>query len=300
MIQSMTGFASQTLIIEQSNGQQPLHLTIHLKSLNSRFFEITCKLPPALTALETDLIKQLKTCLHRGQIYLTIHLHNPNSLISEVSAATQTVKGYIGAINQIKTEFNLAGKIELEQLIRLPHVFTFTENEIDESLRSQTLEAVSELGSAVIIARQEEGAILEQDLRLRIENMQTLIEQIIILSSKNIELKKSEMINKIEQFAQEFSDPVLLENQKAHLHSSLDKLDIHEEITRFSGHLKKLTQILGSEQIEKGKNLDFTLQECNREVNTIAAKANYLEINSLTIELKVEIEKARQQVQNII
>src|SRR3989338_9800039 len=119
MIQSMTGFASQTLIIEQSNGQSSLHLTIYLKSLNSRFFEINCKIPPNLTALEVDLIKQLKQSLSRGQIYITIHLHNPNSLISEISAYNQTVASYMKAIKQIQQTANLTGDLKIEQIIRL-------------------------------------------------------------------------------------------------------------------------------------------------------------------------------------
>lgn len=296
----MTGFASQTLIIEQSHGQTPLHLTIHLKSLNSRFFEITCKMPPSLSALETDLIKELKSVLHRGQIYLTIHLHNPNSLISEISAATQTVAGYLEAIKAIQKQYQLPGEIKLDQIIRLPHVFSFKEIELDETLKRETLQAITTLANELIEARNTEGLVLQQDLDERVRNMQTLIQAVIEQSAKDIAAKKVDMINKIEQFSKEFTDETLLENQKAYLHNSLDKMDVHEEITRFCGHLKKLAQILKSDAIEKGKNLDFTLQECNREINTIASKANSLEINTLAIEVKVEIEKARQQVQNII
>lgn len=300
MIQSMTGFASQTLIIDQSNGQNPLHLTIYLKSLNSRFFEINCKIPPNLTALEVDIIKQLKNSLNRGQIYLTIHLHNPNSLISEITADNQTVASYLNAIKQIQKTCDLAGNINIEQIIRLPHVFSFKEIALDEHTKSQIMQAMEGLALELLKERNQEGLVLEHDLRTRISNMNTLIEQVIILSAKNIDLKKANMIAKVEQFAKEINDEALLEGQKAYMHNALDKLDVHEEITRFCGHLKKLQTTLNSPDIEKGKTLDFTLQECNREINTIAAKASCLDINTIAIEVKIEIEKMRQQVQNII
>jgi len=296
----MTGFASQTLIIEQSNGQSPLHLTIYLKSLNSRFFEINCKIPPNLTALEVDLIKQLKNSLSRGQIYMTIHLHNPNSLISEITADQQTVASYINAIKQIQEAANLTGTLQIDQIIRLPHVFSFKEIDLDQSTKQQILQAISQLTQDLISERNQEGLILEQDLRARIANMDKLIKQVISLSSKNIDQKKADMIAKVEQFAKEIHDENLLEGQKAYMHNALDKLDVHEEITRFCGHLKKLNSTLNSPELEKGKTLDFTLQECNREINTIAAKASCLEINTIAIEVKIEIEKMRQQVQNII
>jgi uncharacterized protein (TIGR00255 family) len=300
MIQSMTGFASQTLIVEQSNGQNPLHLTIYLKSLNSRFFEINCKLPPNLTALEVDIIKQLKNNLYRGQVYITIHLHNPNSLISDITADTQTVASYINAIKHIQDACNLPGSIDLAQIIRMPHVFSFKESEVDKLIKQKTMQAITDLTHDLILERKQEGLVLEQDLKSRMHNMEQLIKQVISLSDQNIKLKKAEMILKVEQFAQDINDENLLEGQKAYMHNALDKLDVHEEITRFCGHLKKINSTLNSAEIEKGKTLDFTLQECNREINTIAAKASCLDINTIAIEVKIEIEKMRQQVQNII
>lgn len=300
MIQSMTGFASQTLIVDQRNGQNPIHLTIYLKSLNSRFFEINCKIPSQLTSLEVDIIKQLKKSLYRGQIYVTIHLHNPNSLIAEISADTQTVTSYINAIQAIQKTCDLPGDLRIEQIIRLPHVFNLKENELDEDTKAQIMQAVLSLETELINARNQEGLVLETDLRARIASMHKLIQNVISQSAKNISLKKADMIAKVEQFAKEIKDETLLENQKAYMHNALDKLDVHEEITRFCGHLKKLTSILDSNEMEKGKTLDFTLQECNREINTIAAKASCLEINTTAIEVKIEIEKMRQQVQNII
>lgn len=296
----MTGFATQTLIIEQPNNQSPLHLTIYLKSLNSRFFEVNCKIPPNLTALEVDIIKLLKTSLYRGQIYATIHLHNPNSLISEITADNQTVASYINAIKQIQANNNLTGELKIDHIMRLPHVFSFKEVALDENTKNQLLSAIKQLTQELIQERNQEGRELEQDLRSRINNMDKLIKQVISLSAKNIDLKKADMIAKVEQFAKEISDENLLEGQKAYMHNALDKLDVHEEITRFCGHLKKLNSCLNSPELEKGKTLDFTLQECNREINTIAAKASNLDINTIAIEVKIEIEKMRQQVQNII
>jgi uncharacterized protein (TIGR00255 family) len=300
MLQSMTGFASQTLMIEQEKGQEPIHLTIYLKSLNSRFFETNCKMPASLTTLEIDTIKTLKKGLYRGQVYVTIHMQNQQSLISEVSPSTETVASYLKAIKEIKTKNKLSGDIELSQLIRLPNVFSFKEVELNENTKQKIMDAIKKLTKDLIASRNQEGKVLLKDLNSRINNMDSLIKSVIKLSAINIDRKKEIMIAKIEKFSKEITDEHLLESQKAGLYNSLDKVDVHEEITRFCGHLKKLKSILKGENIEKGKSLDFTLQECNREINTIAAKASCLEINTLAIEVKVEIEKARQQVQNII
>jgi uncharacterized protein (TIGR00255 family) len=301
MLQSMTGFASQTLIIDQEQGQHPLHLTIYLKSLNSRFFETNCKIPSSLTAVEIDLIKILKRDLHRGQVYVTIHLHNPNSLIAQIDANTTVVDNYIEAIHKIQKNYpQLTGELNLAQVLRLPNVFDLQETGLSESTKEKILQACEKLTEELVLARNQEGAMLLLDLQTRLSNMQQLLSKIEIQAAQNSAQKKLDMQTKIEQFAQEIKDENLLEMQKANLYNGLDRIDVHEELVRFTGHLQKLNQCLTDQNLEKGKTLDFTLQECNREINTIAAKANSLEINTLAIEVKVEIEKARQQVQNII
>ncbi len=301
MLQSMTGFASQTLIIDQAQGQHPLHLTIYLKSLNSRFFETNCKIPSSLTAVEIDLIKILKQHLHRGQVYVTMHLHNPNSLISQIDANTTIVNSYIKAIQTIQQDYpQLTGELNLSQVLRLPNVFDLQEIELSESTKSQILQACERLTQELVATRNQEGAMLLLDLQTRLANMQNLLKTIEFQAGQNSAQKKIDMQTKIEQFSLEIKDENLLEMQKASLYNGLDRIDVHEELVRFTGHLKKLSECLRDQNLEKGKTLDFTLQECNREINTIAAKANCLEINTLAIEVKVEIEKARQQVQNII
>lgn len=297
MLLSMTGFASKSMNLQLDEGLK-VNLTISIKSLNSRFFETTCKLPYALSHLETDFIKGLKKKLLRGHIYFTIYMGTQELLKGSVEPSANTIKGYLTAVEEIKKKFGLQGTLSLDTLIQLPNVFLTEEKEIDATITKAITQAVDECIGELVSVKKEEGESLKKDLLQRLAIMEKEIAIISIAADKLIEEQKIKVNLALKEI--ENDESKLAEARKNALYTILDKIDIHEEIVRFKSHLKSLAEQIQSAELEKGKRLDFTLQEMGREINTIAAKCSDATIGSHAINIKVELEKAREQTQNIV
>ena len=293
----MTGFASKTLVLSGKDGAQT-QLTMSLKSLNSRYFEATCKLPYALNHLETDLIKLFKKKLHRGHIVFLVQISNPALFKSHVQADIGTTKSYLKAIATIQKECDVSGTVSINDIISLPYIFSSEEQTIDKETKTLILKAIDDLIEQLVKARMAEGAALEKDLLGRIKAMQHSIAEIEKEAEILMTKKKEDVTKRLAELSQHSQE--VAEMQRAALYLELDKMDIHEEIVRFKNHLVTFKKNLESDEQEKGRKLDFILQELARETNTIAAKCGDSTISSYAINIKVEVEKAREQVQNIV
>jgi uncharacterized protein (TIGR00255 family) len=297
MIRSMTGFAAKSLVFTLEDGSKA-QVAISLKSLNSRFFEVTCRLPYPLSNLETDLTKLLKQHLYRGHIYFTINTNTPNAFKSVVEPSLSIVHEYLNAIEILKKDCKLEGSLTLDNILQLPNVFNLAEKSLDAASTELILKTTKQLIDDVIAAQEVEGKTLLEDIAQRIVIMQKEIDEIEQGSAHLMEAQKAKLHAALKEMGED--EHKANDLHKNTLYSLLDKMDIHEEIVRFKSHLKNLTGTLQSDVIEKGKRLDFTLQELAREINTIAAKCSDATIGSLAINVKVELEKAREQTQNIV
>jgi uncharacterized protein (TIGR00255 family) len=298
MIQSMTGFASKSIIITGSN-QKKSSVSAHLKSLNSRFFELTCKLPPAINYLETVILKKLKNRLKRGHVYFTIYIGNPQIFLSTIEPALSNIESYVTALEKIKKEYNINQIITLDHILRLPSIFSTEELCADVMIEEAIIQLIDELAEQVLISRNAEGADILTDLAKRSSNLNQIINAIEIASHSLVQ-KTKEKIHATSEKIRELQTPAE-EPQISSLYALLDKIDVHEEISRFKSHLANLTEQLHQVKMdEKGKLFDFILQELMRETNTISAKCLDAIISSHAIDAKVEIEKMREQVQNIV
>lgn len=297
MVLSMTGFASKAVALYLEDGSK-ISITISIKSLNSRFFETTFKLPYALSSLETDLIKTLKTKLVRGHVYFTMYLGGQTLFQGSVEPAMGTVKGYLKAVEQIKKECSMDGQLSLDALLDLPNIFVVQEKEVDQKITQTILQEVNALIEELIAAKAQEGLALKKDL---LQRMNVIDKEMIAIEQAALALLE-EQKQKIGKELQtiDLDETKLADIRKAALYAILDKIDIHEEIVRFKSHTKNIHEQLESPAIEKGKRLDFTIQELGREINTIAAKCSDASIGARAINVKVELEKAREQVQNIV
>jgi uncharacterized protein (TIGR00255 family) len=293
----MTGFSSRSLVITSPSGERST-LSMNLKALNSRFFEASAKLPIALSHLETIFIKQFKEILRRGHIYFTAYLSNPNVFEGSISPAMTVIDGYIKALQLIQKTHHLAGDIALDHIVRLPNIFSKEEQSIDGKLTEQIMATIGDLITQVMQERLLEGEKLAEDLEKRI----AIIDHEMIFITKRAHAFVEEWKQKVHATLQEIGadDNLVANAQKSGLYSMLDKIDIHEEITRLNSHLKNFIATLEQPEIEKGKRLDFILQELGREINTITAKCSDATISGHAINVKVEIEKMREQIQNIV
>lgn len=293
----MTGFASKTLALTTATGEKA-NISISLKTLNYRFFETTFKLPYFLSSLETKLIKMCKQKLTRGHVYLTVHASNSSLFRSGVQPALAVVQGYVDAINEIKKRCGITQDITLDHILPLPNVFVVEESELDEQVERSILAAIDALIDAVIAARKMEGETLLRDLYARLDAMTHEINAIEVAYQQLMNAQK-EKINRMLQEVAGDENAQLTAKQEA-MYALLDKMDIHEEIIRFKSHVHDMREQLAADTAEQGKRLDFTLQELGREINTITAKCSDATISKRAINTKVEIEKAREQVQNIV
>jgi len=297
MLISMTGFSSKIITLPIRNTTASATLT--LKSLNSRFFEANCRLPYALTHIETECIKIFKQQLYRGSVYFTVHLDNPAALKTTVTAAFPIINGYIAAAHSIQKNTNIPGTFTISDLVTLPHVFEASEEILTEETTATLLHAVKELALALHQTREQEGLSLKEDLENRIRVIREAFTEIKPRAQIVAQEKKVTLMSTLQAFTAETGTEVK-DQQLQFIQNQLDKIDIHEEIVRFEAHLNQLQKCLTDPGIEKGKKIDFTLQELFREINTMSSKCADTVLSNFAITIKVELEKAREQAQNIV
>lgn len=309
---SMTGFSSLNITLPFKDG---LNLTMTLKSLNSKYFEFNSKLPFALSSIETNLIKQFKSKLVRGNINFNLYLSNQNLLSVSIEPDFNLLTQYLDSIKRIQNQYNISGDIKIKDILRLPDIFLHKEipsSDIAKEINTILTQYIEQLIESLIQERLQEGTILAKDIFNRIMLMQNYIQQLepraLIIIDQKKEFINQTLINLFNNIHKNLNPPSnnleintsTSEYIALAIYNQLDKIDIHEEIVRFKSHLNMLINLLKADLIEKGKKIDFILQELFREINTITAKCADSEISNLAINIKVEIEKAREQAQNIV
>lgn len=303
MVQSMTGYASSIIEIP-IKADEKLSLSVSIKSLNSRYFEANCKLPYLLNNLEVTIQRSLKQKLHRGHVYLSVKV-NLDTLQHDVVPSIATVKGYLHAINSIKKECNIAGDVTIDNILKLPNILQVEEEALNKKTEKLILDSISKVIDQLVATRITEGKALVKDVKQQVAAISkkfTLIKKASIKAAKQKKDDLDTIISKLQSFSEEemCTTKCMLENQKSNLISELEKIDINEEIVRAGAHLKAILSWATARQDTKGKKLDFILQELNREINTIASKCSNFTISSLAIDVKSELEKCREQAQNIV
>lgn len=296
MLRSMTGFAERIVPLTLADGSKS-SISISIKSLNSRYFEVSSKLPYQLNSLEITLNKLLKEKLHRGHVYFTIYLNDSSIFKTALQPSFPVIEEYVNAIARIKQNYPVTGDLSLSDLLVLPNVFVCEEKTLDEHAKNIILSTTDQLLDELITAQFKEGSVLHADLKDRITTMHRDINAISVANKSLVEIQKEKLVQLLKEVNGDTAS--VADIQKHATYTLLEKMNINEEIVRFNSHLHNLETELASSKSENGKRLDFTLQELAREINTIAAKCSDATIGSLAINIKVELEKAREQVQNI-
>lgn len=303
----MTGFATSTVEIPLSSNKESMTLSISIKSLNSRFFELSCKVPSLLSNLEVPLQRLLKKQLHRGHVSLHVKVIDSGLLQESINPSLPIIQNYLTAINTIRTRFNLEDQVTLAQILQLPNVLQHQELQLNSTTETAIVQAVNQISLELIKTQKEEGLQLEVDIKNQLTSMKTKITLIREQSEQIIKDKKIALTAIITDLSvydkneeTKTTEQSLLEIKKANLMHEIEKVDINEETVRFNSHLDNISLQFSSDNPAKGKKLDFIIQELNREINTIAAKCSNITISSLAIDIKSELEKAREQAQNII
>lgn len=270
--------------------------TVEIKSVNHKYSDISVKLPRNLSFLEEKVRKQVQSSIKRGKIDVVINFLNYSEKGKKIIINHELAKNYLNELNMLCTETGLENNISVMDLVKLPDVLTVENEDEEELLADEMATATQKALEAFCNAREAEGQRIKQDLQERISKFSDRIEKISAYSSGLVK----EYIVKLEERIRELLPETTIDQarlaQEAVIFS--DKCSIEEELTRLKSHIAQFGNVMQSKE-PVGKNLDFFVQEMNREVNTIGSKANKLEITQLVVEVKTILEDIREQIQNI-
>jgi len=291
MLKSMTGFGRA----EQTVGDKTFF--VEIKTLNGKQFELQLKLPPLLKPFEFDIRNVIQENLIRGTIDCYISIKQ-NGTSKPVIINTELIKAYYHQIHQLAGELNVDTNAVLSSLLRLPEVVSPSMEVLSETdfeaFKNVLNKAIAELNAHRI----EEGASLEKDLLTRIEKIKEQEEAILVFEPNRKKRIKDE-INKLlaEHVGKENIDNNRMEQELIYY---MEKIDIHEEQIRLRQHCDYFKEMLNDKEISKGKKLSFLLQEIGREINTTGSKAYDVDIQKCVVLMKDELEKAKEQVLNVL
>lgn len=296
MIRSMTGFGRGDFVDEISK------VTVEIRAVNHRYLDIFVKMPRKYVFAEDTIKSAIKERLHRGKVEVNVSIDNIGQSDSDIRLDKELAGKYYEVLNELagSFEFGDESKVSLNLISRMPDVIKATAaDEDEEAVKKRLLAATTKALDDFCKMRETEGAKLAKDLEERantVADLRSSIEKRAPEIEKEYAAKFKARVNEILDGAYEVPE------ERVALEAAIfaDKANITEELVRLDSHVSQLRGFLksgGDEGI--GKKIDFLIQEMNREVNTIGSKSNDQEITSLMLELKAEIEKIREQVQNI-
>ncbi len=291
-MKSMTGYGKAT--VNRDNKE----LTIELKSVNHRFLDISLKTPRAFIAHEDIIRNGLSKGLARGHIDVFVNFSNNGSSEKTVKVDLELARGYVNCVKQLSEVFpELHNDFNLNALMRSGEVLSLQQVEEDETLiREMLTEAVESAVCNLNAMRETEGNSLRNDLLLKIDNVENLLNKVKIYAPLVSEQYRDKLKARVSDALQGVEiDENKLINEVCFF---TDKSCVDEEITRLESHIARARELLGLNE-PVGRKLDFLIQEFNRETNTICSKSSYLDLTNVALEMKNEIEKIREQIQNI-
>lgn len=291
MIQSMTGFGRG----EAAN--EKYKITIEMKSVNHRYLDVSVRLPRKLNYFETAIRNQVKEYAGRGKVDVFVNFEDLDGGSGAIRYNPEVASAYLKGIRQIAADFDIEESTDAYHLSRFPEVFTMEEEDMDEDMLLGLIsEAMQSAGKKFTESRCLEGKKLCQDILGKLDHISSLVDEIVKRSPQMVEEYRQKLTEKVQQL---LGDTKLDENVIAtELVIYSDKVCVDEEMVRLRTHILHMKETL-SEGERIGRKLDFLIQEMNREANTTLSKANDIDISNYGIELKTEIEKIREQIQNI-
>ena len=291
MIHSMTGYgrAVQTL-----RGRE---ITVEMRSVNNRFLDCNVKIPRLFGYAEEPVKQKIKESVSRGKVDVFINIRNTAEEEVSIGLNKPVLEGYLKALNTMVEEYGVRNDISTSTLSRMPDIFVVEKQEEDEAQNiADILTVVQEAVEAYNLMRRTEGAAMEEDLRNRAATILSYVEQVEKRSPVTLQEYRQRLENKMREVLENTN----IDEGRILMEAAVyaDKIAVDEETVRLRSHFAQLDSLLtGSGAI--GRKLDFLLQEMNRETNTIGSKGNDIMQARTVVEIKSELEKIREQIQNI-
>lgn len=291
MIKSMTGFGREHIV---ANGRE---IIVEIRSVNHRYYEFTSRTPRAYGYLDEKLKSFLKSGISRGKVEAAVTIYNQEGTDAEIELNKAVAKGYLDALRGAADELDLDDDLTLSNIMRLPDVFTVVKKTDDEEVIWNEVKSVAQVAlDRFVEMRCTEGVKMYDDISGRLDYIEETVGKIEAQSPNVTESYRERLYAKIKETLGDKD----IDEQRILTEVAIfaDKVAIDEETVRLRSHISQFRELINSEE-PVGRKLDFLVQELNREVNTIGSKANDLTITKMVVDLKAEIEKIREQIQNI-
>ncbi len=291
MLKSMTGYGRAQKIV---NGRDIL---VEIRSVNHRYYEYSSRIPRAYNYIDDKLKALLKSAISRGKVEIAVSVNNIEGKDTEIAVNKGAAEGYVTALRSIAEELDLADDLSLSKLMKLPDIFNIQKTPDDEE---QVWNDVSEIArdalAKFVQMRETEGEKLRSDILDKAEFLLTKVAKVEELSPLTVENYRTRLYQKLSEVL-ESKD---IDEQRILTEAAVfaEKIAVDEETVRLRSHISQLKDMLDSNDAI-GRKLDFIVQEMNREVNTIGSKAQDLNVTKIVVDMKAEIEKIREQIQNI-
>lgn len=291
MLKSMTGYGRREAV---TDGKKIL---VEIKSVNHRYSDYNIKVQRHLGFLEDKIRKHVSSAITRGKVDIYLNVENFETADKEIRLNREIARNYIEVLHELRDEFGLKDDITVSNVARNSDIFQTERVEEDEEQLWNTVKTVLDCALGDFVAmREREGERIEKDLCDRIEYMRTLVTKIDERSPQTVQEYSDRLYEKIKEVldGRGIDEARILTEVAIYA----DKVAVNEETVRLTSHFEEFDNIIGSGE-PAGRRLDFLIQEINREVNTIGSKASDIEIAKTVVTLKGEIEKLREQIQNI-
>ena len=291
LIKSMTGYGRA---VETVNGRE---FTVELRSVNNRYLDCTIKLPRTVSFAEEAVKQAVKASISRGKVDVYITIRSENGTDATVMLNTAMVEGYLAAMEQMAEKYPVRNDISVSLLSRMPEVFSVEKPEVDEEqLQQDLMSVVNKALEGYDAMRTREGQALENDLRSRGATIEGLVSQVEAGNAQTVIDYRARLEAKLKEvLASTTIDESRILTEAAIF---ADKVAVDEETVRLRSHLQQMNTMLDGGGAT-GRKLDFLLQEMNREANTIGSKCTDVRLARIVVDIKAELEKIREQTQNI-
>ena len=291
MVKSMTGYGRA---VETVNGRE---FTVEVRSVNNRYLDCTVKLPRMLSFAEEAVKQAVKATISRGKVDVYITVHSESAADVQVSLNKPLVEGYLAAMKEMVSAYGVTDDISVSLLSRMSEVFTVEKPQVDEdALKNDLMGVVNQALESYDAMRSVEGQALENDLRSRGNTILELVAQVEAGNAQTVIDYRTRLENKLKEvLANTAIDESRILTEAAIF---ADKVAVDEETVRLRSHLEQMNTML-TKGGALGRKLDFLLQEMNRESNTIGSKCTDVRLARIVVDIKAELEKIREQTQNI-
>ena len=287
----MTGYGRAQKIL---NGRDIL---VEIRSVNHRYYEYSSRIPRTYNYIDEKLKTLLKNSISRGKVEVAVTINNIEGKDTEIAINKGTAEGYVQALRSISQELGLEDDLTLSKLMKLPDIFTVQKTPDDEEqVWNDVADVAQEAVSKFVEMRTTEGQRLRKDITDKADGILRMVMEVERLSPITVENYRARLYKKLSEILENKD----IDEQRILTESAVfaEKIAVDEETVRLRSHISQLKAMLGSDEAV-GRKLDFIVQEMNREVNTIGSKAQDLNITKIVVDMKAEIEKIREQIQNI-